>query len=159
MSENIFYENQYLGLNKISLIRRLVLGVFSFSAYYWSTSQGSNGDIYFFTGIFIILISIILLFILHFQTKVVNGCVILDGLWTSRKVKITISSLISCKEILYSKYIINRSVYNLHRKGTIRFYTRGDEALELKDKDGLKYIIGSQKAPELNKIINKIINK
>ena len=159
MSENIFYENQYLGLNKISLIRRLVLGVFSFSAYYWSTSQDSNGDIYFFTGIFIILISIILLFILHFQTKVVNGCIILDGLWTSRKVKITISSIISCKEILYSKYIINRSVYNLHRKGTIRFYTRGDEALELEDKDGLKYIIGSQKAPELNKIINKIINK
>ena len=159
MSENIFYENQYLGLNKISLIRRLVLGVFSFSAYYWSTSQYSNGDIYFFTGIFIILISIILLFILHFQTKVVNGCIILDGLWTSRKVKITISSIISCKEILYSKYIINRSVYNLHRKGTIRFYTRGDEALELKDKDGLKYIIGSQKATELNKIINKIINK
>ena len=88
-----------------------------------------------------------------------NGCIILDGLWTSRKVKITISSIISCKEILYSKYIINRSVYNLHRKGTIRFYTRGDEALELEDKDGLKYIIGSQKATELNKIINKIINK
>jgi hypothetical protein len=72
-------------------------------------------------------------------------------------VKIDISSLVSCEEVSYSKYILNRSVYNLHRKGTIRFYTRGKEAVALEDKDGLIYLIGSQKASELNRVINKFI--
>ena len=51
------------------------------------------------------------------------------------------------------------SVYNLHLKGTIRFYTRGIDAVELIDKDGLVYLIGSQKAEELARVIqNKLKN-
>ena len=94
---------------------------------------------------------------MHFQTKIENGSIILDGLWTARKVKIDISSLVTSTEVSYSKYILNRSVYNLHRKGTIRFYTRGKEAVSLVDKDGLIYLIGSQKASELNRVINSLI--
>jgi hypothetical protein len=52
---------------------------------------------------------------------------------------------------------LNRAVYNLHLKGTIRFYTRGVDAVELTDKDGLIYLIGSQKAEELTRVIkNKL---
>ena len=91
---------------------------------------------------------------LHFETRVLNGSIILDGLWTSRKIKIEIMSLVSAKRVDYSRYIINRAVYNLHVKGTIRFYTRGSDAVELIDKDGLIYLIGSQKADELSRIIN-----
>ena len=65
-----------------------------------------------------------------------------------------ILSLVSVKKVIYSKYIINRSVYNLHYNGIIRFYTRGKDAVELIDKDGLIYLIGSQKADELSMIIN-----
>lgn len=157
MSISTFHEKQYLGLNKNSLSRRLVLGIFSFLAYYFSASIGSKGDVYFFIGICIILISILLLFVLHFETKIVNGSLILDGIWTSRKVKIDLLSINSCKMVNYSKYILNRSVYNLHRKGVVRFYTRGSEAVELTDRDGLKYIIGSQNTSELNRIINAIL--
>jgi hypothetical protein len=133
------------------------LAVFCFFAYYFNSSNLEGGDLYFFIGIIIILISISLLFILHFQTKIKNGSIILDGLWTARKVKIDISSLVASTEVPYSKYILNRSVYNLNRKGIIRFYTRGKEAVSLEDKDGLIYLIGSQKASELNRVINSLI--
>jgi hypothetical protein len=71
----------------------------------------------------------------------------------NRKIKIDTASIVSVKNVKYSKYFLNRSVYNLHIKGTIRFYTRGIDAVELTDKDGLIYLIGSQKSEELTRVI------
>ena len=157
MSETEFLEKQYFGLNKMSLARRMSLALFCFSAYYWRENHEKSGELYFFLGIAIMLISIILFFILHFKTQVINGSIILDGLWTSRKIKIDTSSIVTVKRVKYSKYILNRAVYNLHLKGTIRFYTRGIDAIELTDKDGLIYLIGTQKASELLRVIqNKL---
>jgi hypothetical protein len=154
MSEFDFIEKQYLGLNKMALTRRLALAIFCFIAYYWRVNHDKSGELYFVIGIVIIIFSILLLFVLHFETKVFNGSIIFDGLWTARKIKIDISSLVSAKKVHYSKYIINRAVYNLHFKGTIRFYTGGNDAVELTDRDGLIYLIGSQRAEELSKVIN-----
>jgi hypothetical protein len=157
MSEFDFIEKQYFGLNKMSLARRMSLALFCFTAYYWRENHEKSGELYFFLGISIMIISIILFFILHFKTQVINGSIILDGLWTSRKIKIDTSSIVTVKRVKYSKYILNRAVYNLHLKGTIRFYTRGVDAVELTDKDGLIYLIGSQKAEELTRVIkNKL---
>ena len=157
MSELEFLEKQYFGLNKMSLARRMSLALFCFTAYYWRENHEKSGELYFFLGIAIMLISIILFFILHYTTQVINGSIILDGLWTSRKIKIDSASIVSAKQVKYSKYFLNRSVYNLHVKGTIRFYTRGVDAVELTDKDGLIYLIGSQKASELVRVIqNKL---
>ena len=155
MSEFDFIEKQYLGLNKMSLTRRMSLAIFCFLAYYWHENHEKSGELYFFIGLSIMIISIILFFILHFKTQVVNGSIILDGLWTSRKIKIDSASIVSAKKVKYSKYFLNRAVYNLHLKGTIRFYTRGYEAVELIDKDGLVYLIGSQKSAELARVIQK----
>ena len=159
MSEFDFIEKQYLGLNKMSLARRISLAIFCFIAYYWRENHDKSGELYFFIGIGIMVISMLLFFILHFETKVINGSIILDGLWTSRKVKIDTASIVSANKVKYSKYFLNRSVYNLHLKGTIRFYTRGVDAVELIDKDGLVYLIGSQKAEELARLINIKLNK
>ena len=157
MSEFDFIEKQYLGLNKMSLIRRMSLAIFCLIAYYWRENHDKAGELYFFIGIAIMVISMILVFILHFETKIKNGSIILDGLWTSRKIKIDTLSIVTVKRVKYSKYILNRAVYNLHLKGTIRFYTRGVDAVELTDKDGLIYLIGSQKAEELTRVIkNKL---
>jgi len=157
MSEFDFIEKQYLGLNKISLTSRIALAIFCLVAYYWRENQDKAGELYFFIGIAIMIISILLLFILHFKTQVKNGSIILDGLWTSRKIKIDTVSIVSVKKVQYSKYFLNRAVYNLHLKGTIRFYTRGTDAVELIDKDGLVYLIGSQKVEELTRVIqNKL---
>ena len=159
MSEIKFKEKQYLGLNKMSLSRRIALALFCFVAYYWKENHEKSGELFFFLGIAILVISVLLVFILHFETKVKNQSIILDGLWTSRKIKIDLSSIRSVKKVMYSKYILNRSVYNLHLKGTIRFYTRGADAVELIDKDGLIYLIGSQKSEELARVVYQELNK
>jgi len=159
MSEFDFIEKQYLGLNKMSLTRRMSLAIFCLVAYFWRENHDKAGELYFFIGIGIMVISILLIFILHFETKVKNGSIILDGLWTSRKIKIDTASIVTAKKVKYSKYFLNRAVYNLHLKGTIRFYTRGIDAVELTDKDGLVYLIGSQKAGELARVINNKLKK
>ena len=155
MSEIKFVEKQYLGLNKMSLSRRITLALFCFVAYYWKENHEKSGELFFFLGIAILVISVLLVFILHFETKVQNKSIILDGLWTSRKVKIDLNSIQSVKKVMYSQYILNRAVYNLHLKGTIRFYTRGPNAVELIDKDGLIYLIGSQNSAELARVISQ----
>ncbi len=154
-----FIEKQYFGLNKMSLTRRMSLAIFCFSIYYLRENQAKSGDLYFFLGIVIILISIILFFILHFKTQIINNSLILDGLWTSRKVKIDIKSIAKIEKVEYSNYIWNRAVYNLHYKGVIKFYTRGDDAIKLTDRDGLIYLIGTQKADELYRVIQSNLNK
>ena len=158
MSEIKFIEKQYLGLNKMSLSRRISLALFCFVAYYWSENHEKSGELFFFLGISILVISALLVFVLHFETKIINSSIILDGLWTSRKVKIDINSIKSCQKVSYSRFFFNRSVYNLHYKKSIRFFTRGKDAVELTDQDGLIYLIGSQKAEELERSINNIIS-
>tara|TARA_B100000927_G_scaffold289292_1_gene285604 strand:+ start:355 stop:834 length:480 start_codon:yes stop_codon:yes gene_type:complete len=148
-----FNEKQYLGYNKFSFFRRMILALFCFIAYYWSEDQNKSGDIFFIIGCLVIAFSAILIFVLHFETKVQNNSLILDGLWTARKVKIDLSSIKEVKKINYSRFFFNQSVYNLHNKGTIRFFTRGKECVQLIDKDGLIYLIGSQKINELIRVL------
>ena len=73
--------------------------------------------------------------------------------------KIDLSNIVDVKKVKYSKYLLNRPVYNLHFKNKIRFFTQGNDAVEITDKDGLKYRIGSGKADELTTILNKLITK
>ena len=160
MSEEVkFEEKQFLGYNKLSFFRRIVFTIFCFSAYYWSEEQNKSGDLFFIMGISILVISALLILVLHFHTKVLNGSIVLDGLWTARKVKIDLSSIEKVRKSEYSRFFFNKSVYNLHRKGTIRFYTRGKECVELVDKDGLIYLIGSQRIDELTKVLEEAIKK
>ena len=102
-------------------------------------------------------LSLILIFVLHIHTKIIGNSLILDGLWTSRKVKIELSNIVEVKKVKYSKYLLNRPVYNLHFKNKIRFFTQGNDALELTDKDGLKYRIGSQKPDQFLKVLTDLI--
>jgi len=160
----VFEERQYLGYNKYSNIRRILLAMVCFLVYYFSDripalpDNQNTDDFLFVVGIAVLVISVLLLFILHIHTKVIGGSLILDGLWTARKVKIDLASITKVEVGPYSKYMFNRPVYNLHHKGKIRFYTRGNEAVNLTDKDGLQYVIGSQRAEEMAGIISTLIN-
>ena len=64
MQENEFIEKQYFGLNKMSLARRMSLALFCFTAFYWQENHEKSSELYFFVGIAIMIISIILFFIL-----------------------------------------------------------------------------------------------
>ncbi len=173
--EILFEEKQYIGNNKWAIIWRTVLAMFCFILYYWSENPKpvdvsvieipsspvgeDSGQLFFLMGIILMFLSLLLIFVLHIHTKVIGNSLILEGLWTSRKVKIDLGSIVEIKKVKYSKYLLNRPVYNLHFKNKIRFFTQGNDALELTDKDGLKYRIGSQKADELFNILTCLTPK
>ncbi len=174
--ENIlFEEKQYLGYNKFSIIRRMVLGVFCFVGYYWSQNPKpvdvsgirigaypgdhypGSGELFFLLGIAILILSVILIFVLHLHTQVTKNHILLIGLWTKRMVKINIADLRKAEVIHYSNLFLKQPVYNLHYKGRIRFYTSGNTAVELTTADGKLYRIGSLKADQLAGLISGLI--
>lgn len=151
----VFIEKQYLGREFIPLTIRLVLAMFCFAAYFFTDEREKNGDLLIVVGFGIIIISIILGFLLHFRTQVQNKSVLLDGLWTTRLVKIDLNSIVKAEKGKYSRYMFNNPVYNLHTRGAIRFFTAGNDAIFLTDRDGLVYVIGSKQANEFLRAIQQ----
>lgn len=158
-AEVLFEEKQYLGYNRYSNVRRFTLGVFCFIAYFWQEGHDRNGELLFAMGIAIMALSVLLMFVLHLHTRVTDHNVILDGLWTSKRVKIDLGSIVSVQAVPSRNFVLSRPVYNLHRKGTIRFYARGMEGVELVHKDGTQYIIGSQMSGQLVHLLQDLIQK
>jgi len=126
-----FIEKQYLGREFIPLTIRLVMAVFCFAAYFLTDIGSDSNELLAIVGFAIIIISIIMGFLLHFRTRVLNKSILLDGLWTTRLVKIDLNSIIRVEKGPYSRYLFNNPVYNLHSKGTIRFYAGGKDAIHL----------------------------
>jgi len=175
-NEILFEEKQYMGHNRLSIVIRSLITLFCFIAYYWSENPkpvqvsfvkigsypiqniNESGLIFFIVGISILVFSTGLTYILHTQIKVYKGYIIIDGFWTARKVKIDLKNIVSMRKSRYKKNMLRRAVYNLHNKGVIRFYTSGEEFIELVDNDGFTYRIGSQKATELFKTLKSQIN-
>lgn len=156
MSEKtVFTEKQYLGREFIPITIRLVLAMFCFAAYVFTDERENTGNLLAVVGFAIIIISIIMGFLLHFRTRVQNKSVLLNGLWTTRLVKIDLNSIVAVEKAPYSRYLFNNPVYNLHSKGFIRFYAAGRDAIYLTDRDGLVYIIGSQHPNELLRAIQE----
>ncbi len=160
MSDNQpFLERQYLGREWIPITIRLVLAIFCFAIFFFTEERERSSDLLLVVGFAILIISVVLGFLLHFRTQVINKSVLLDGLWTTRLVKIDLNSIVKVEKGRYSKYFFNNPVYNLHKKGTIRFFTSGNDAIHLTDRDGLIYIIGSQRANELLRAIQEEMKK
>jgi len=157
----VFIEKQYLGREFIPITIRLVLAMFCFAAYTFNffNSEHEKADILAVVGFAIIIISIIMGFLLHFRTRILNKSILLDGLWTSRLVKIDLNSIVKAEKGQYSRYLLNNPVYNLHSKGSIRFFAAGNDAIYLTDRDGLKYVIGSQHADEFLRAIQEEMRK
>ena len=148
-----FTEKQYLGrdFNRISI--RVVMIIFAFAAYFVTENRDRNGELFLIVGFSILIVSILMLFMVHFRTTIKNKSVILDGLWTTKLVKIDLNSIVKIEKKPYSTFLINNPVYNLHQKGKIRFYAGGKDAVSLTDRDGLEYIIGTQHQDEFEKAI------
>jgi hypothetical protein len=156
---NYFHEKQYLGYSKYSNLRRIILALFFFIAYYFSKPGLESTNLLFYLGTSTLLFSAGLMYVLHLETTLANGSLVFDGLWTARKVKVEMSSIVSVEQIIYSNIYVRRAVYNLHRKGRIHFYTRGKDAILLTDKDGLEYVVGTQRPEELFDLIKKELEK
>lgn len=154
-----FTEKQYLGrdLNRISI--RVVMIIFAFAAYFVTENRDKNGELFLIVGFAILIVSILMLFMVHYKTTVINKSIILDGLWTTKLVKIDLNSIVKVEKRPYSSYLLNNPVYNLHQKGKIRFYAGGKDAVSLTDRDGLEYIIGTQCQDELEHAIIEEMKK
>lgn len=154
-----FIEKQYLGRDYSRISVRLVLALFCFAAYFITERREENAALFLVVGCGILVVSVIMMFLLHFKITVRNQSIVLDGLWTTKMVKIDLNSIVKVERVPYSSYIINNPVYNLHQKGTVRFYTGGKDAVKLTDKDGLSYIIGTQSPSELELSIKSQMEK
>ncbi len=155
----IYVENQYLGRDRGWLSVRLVLALFCFTAYYINIERESESQLFLVVGIAILFVSIVMMYMLQYRITVEVGCVKLSGLWTTRLVKIDLNSITKVERKPYSKFFINNPVYNLHQKGRIKFYAGGKDAVWLTDRDGLLYIIGTQRQVELEQAILKARSK
>ncbi|MEO8794837.1 MAG: hypothetical protein ABI390_05175 [Daejeonella sp.] len=149
----VFKEKQYLGRDYGRISVRIVMALFCFAAYYITEERERNADLFLVVGCGILIVSVIMMFLLHYQTVVSNKSILLNGLWTTKMVKIDLNSIVHVERTNYSSFIINNPVYNLHKKGTIRFYAGGKDAIKLTDRDGLNYIIGTHCPTELEQSI------
>jgi len=154
-----FLEKQYIGRDYIRICIRLVLAAFCFAAYVYERDRDRTQDLFLVVGFGIIGISILLLFLIHYKTIIDNKSIILDGLWTAKKVKIDLNSIVSVRKDRYNNFLFNNPVYNLHRKGSIRFYASGKDAIVLTDRDGLEYFIGTQRPNEMYLVIQAEMQK
>jgi len=153
-----YTEKQYLGrdYNRISI--RMVMALFCFAAYYFSEND-ANAELFLVVGFGILVLSILMMFLMHFRTRIQNKSILLDGLWTTKLVKIDLDSIVKVERQAYSRYFINNPVYNLHKNGTIRFYAGGKDAIYLTDKDNFVYVVGSQYPNELLLAVKEALKK
>lgn len=153
----LFEERQFLGRNKQSNFVRVILALTCFAAYYWSTYRDLSGKLFLILGISIIVFSILLAFTMHFKTRLYEGYIELARFFSLQKIKIPIQSIELAEVVNYDEFYINNAVFNLHLKGKIHFYTSGQQAVKITDKDGLIYLIGSRQSGILANIIQKQI--
>ena len=66
------------------------------------TDIENTGDLFFLMGIIILIWSTLLIFILHIKTQVFESSIIIDGLWTSRRVKIDLHSIEKVFELFHT---------------------------------------------------------
>jgi hypothetical protein len=154
-SRQLYIENQYHGRDRGWVSVRLLLALFCFFAYYLNSEHEVNSRLFLVAGSVILLISIGMMYMLHYRIQVVDKSILISGLWTARLVKIDINSISKVELKPYSKFLVNNPVYNLHQKGKIRFYAGGKDSVWITDRDGLIYIIGSQRANEFYEAIKK----
>ncbi len=166
-----------MGHNRLSIIWRTVIALFCFVGYYWSENPKpvqvaifrigyypavdipNSGKIFFLLGLLILMLSAMLTYVLHTHIRVYSDYIVIDGFWTARRVKINLESIVHIRKSRYKRHIFRRAVYNLHSRGVIRFFTSGNEFVELKDNTGFSYRIGSQKSVELYQLLKKRLNE
>jgi len=148
-----FFERQYIGRDYIRICIRLIMAAFCFAAYVYERDRDNTQDLFLVVGFGIIGVSIALLFLIQYQTVIDQKKIIISGLWSARKVIIDLNTIVSVKKDTYSSYLFNNPVYNLHRKGSIRFYSSGKDAVVLTDTDGFTYYIGTQRPNEMYLVI------
>lgn len=152
-----YIEKQYIGRDYIRICIRLVMAAFCFAVYVYERDRDNTVDLFLVVGFGIIGVSIILLFMVQYKTVIESKKVIIDGLWSTKKVVIDLNNITDIRKETYSRYFFNNPVYNLHKNGSVRFFSSGRDAVVLTDRDGLKYYIGTQRPNEMYLVLQNEI--
>lgn len=152
-NRHAFLEKQYIGRDYIRICIRLIMAAFCFAAYVYERDRDNTQDLFLVVGFGIIGVSIALLFLIQYKTTIDHKKLTIDGLWSAKRVEIDLRIISKVRKDTYSNYFFNNPVYNLHRKGSIRFYSSGKDVVVLTDKDGFEYYIGTQRPNELYLVI------
>ena len=150
-----YIEKQYIGRDYVRIFIRLIMAAFCFAAYVYERDRDNTQDLFLVVGFGIIGVSIILLFMIQYKTIIDDKKILIDGLWSARKVEIDLHTIKSVRKDTYSNYLFNNPVYNLHRKGSVRFYSSGKDAVVLTDRDGFEYFIGTQRPNEMYLVLKE----
>lgn len=172
----IYEEKQYIGQNRLGQILRSVFALLCFIAYYWSENPkpvkiiiikiGSypiqhiphSGTIFFWLGCFILLLSVIFNFIYHFHLQVYSDKIYIKGMLTSKEVNIYLKDIKQMKVKLIRNSYFRNIRFNLRKKNKVHFYTYGNKILEIELYNGEKYVIGSNNAKWIKKMMNDLKN-
>lgn len=154
-SRYTYIEKQYIGRDYIRICIRLVMAAFCFAVYVYERDRDNTVDLFLVVGFGIIGVSILLLFLVQYKTVIENKQVVITGLWTARRIVINLEEIVQVRKATYSRYFINNPVYNLHKNGTVRFFSSGTEAVVLTHKNGVEYYIGTQRPNEMYMVIQQ----
>ncbi len=149
-SPRSYEEFQFLGYNRFATSRRMIVALFCFLFYFVSeetTDESSN--LFFYLGVIVLVITVVAMFIPHCTTRISDGELQLIGPVSFRSVTIDLKGADSFRICNYSKFLLNRPVFNLHRKNVIRFYTFGKEAIEFTTAKGERIRLGTQRPEAL----------
>ncbi|RME19165.1 MAG: hypothetical protein D6799_01800 [Bacteroidetes bacterium] len=171
----LYEEKQYIGQNRLGQILRLLFAMLCFIAYYWSENPkpvkvviikiGSypiqhiahSGTVFFWLGWFILILSLVFNFIYHFHLQIFPDRICIQGMLTSREVIIYIKDIkqVKIKSIRYS--FLRNIRFNLRKRNKVHFYTFGNKLLEIETHLGERYVIGTNHARWIKRMIVEIM--
>jgi hypothetical protein len=150
-----YFERQYLGFNRFGLVRRMVIAIFCLVFYFVSDESVLNRNLFFYIGLFVLALSAGALLMKHLETSLLDGKLKIKGTMTSKEVEFEVTELQSVQVLPYSRFVMNRPMFNLHRRGQLRFYTHGTMAVRFTLKDGQVVKLGTQRPEALKDALSK----
>lgn len=171
----LYEEKQYIGQNRLGQILRLLFAMLCFMAYYWSENPkpvkiiiikiGSypvqhiphSGDIFFWLGWFVLIMSVVFNFIYHFHLQIFMDRISIKGQLTAKQVCIDIKHIKQMKVRTVRYPFLKNIKFNWRKKNHFYFYTFGNKILEIELQNGEKYIIGTANARWIKKMILEIL--
>ncbi|GAB4376071.1 MAG: hypothetical protein Kow0075_02880 [Salibacteraceae bacterium] len=144
-----FHEKQYLGYNRYGIIRRLGVALFCLVYYFMAQANDPYAVLFFYIGVALVAVSALAILISHLETRLYDHTLHLIGPMTFRQVKFDIGDLSGFKKTQYSRFLLNRPMFNLHKGNSLRFYTHGKWCIEFETNDGTTVKLGTQRPDEL----------
>ena len=140
-----FHEKQYLGYNRFGIIRRTVIVLFCLGIYYFNGENGPDRNVFFLLAIVVLVLSMVSLLIKHLDTKISGSELTLLGPMTHKRVELDLIGTKNIEITPFSPFLLNRPIFNLHRKETLRFFTHGKWSVEFTTSEGKVVRLGTQR--------------